>query len=93
MSIIIYRASQLYNKPSKRGQPGKRGIFNVGKSTFYDEIEPELERVKLGERAIGYTDRSVDKKIENGIAAAAAAERDKGMPRRSGSAAQRREAV
>jgi hypothetical protein len=81
MAITIYRASELYNTPSRRGQPGKRGIFNVGKSTFYEEIEPELERVKLGERAIGYTGRSVDKKIENSIAAATA-ERDESTPRR-----------
>ena len=31
-----------------------------------------LEKVKLGEKAVGYTDRSVDKVIKEGIAAARA---------------------
>jgi hypothetical protein len=88
MAITIYRASDLYNTPARPatperpGKPAKRGIFNVGRSQFYEEIEPDLERVKLGERAIGYTGRSVDKKIEISIA--------ESTPRRS---IQRREAV
>jgi hypothetical protein len=72
MAITIYRASQLYNTPSRRDQSGKRGLFNVGKSTFYDEIEPDLEKVNLGPRAVGYTDRSVEKRIVKGIAEATA---------------------
>jgi hypothetical protein len=67
MPITIYRAIDLYNTPSRRGQPGKRGIFGVGKTQFYDEIEPNLERVRLGEKAVGYTDRSVDREIEQRI--------------------------
>jgi hypothetical protein len=76
-SFVIYRAVQLYNTPRRRGRPGSRGVFNVAKSTFYEEIEPELERVKLGERAVGYTGRSIDKKIEKSIAAAAAESGDR----------------
>jgi hypothetical protein len=61
MAMTIYRPGDLYNKR------GKRGIFNVGKSHFYDQIEPHLERVKLGEKAVGYTDRSVDREMERRI--------------------------
>jgi len=75
MAFTIYRAGDLYNQPKQRGRPGQRGIFNVGKSHFYQEIEPRLERVQLGERAVGYTDRSVDRVIKEGIAEALA-ERD-----------------
>jgi hypothetical protein len=63
-TIQIHRAGDLYNKP------GKRGIFNVGRTTFYDVIEPHLERVELAPHAVGYTDRSVAQKIKAGIAAA-----------------------
>jgi hypothetical protein len=66
LAITIYRAVELYS----RG--GRRGIFNVGKTFFYSEIEPRLEKVRLGERATGYTDRSVDRVIKQGIAKAAA---------------------
>ena len=65
MGIQIYRATELYNSR------GRRGLFNVGKSHFYEVIEPQLERVALGERATGYTDQSVRKVIERGIKAAA----------------------
>jgi hypothetical protein len=64
MPIGIFRAAELYN----RG--GKRGVFNVGKSHFYETVEPQLERVALGERAVGYTERSVERVIRQGIAKA-----------------------
>jgi hypothetical protein len=70
--MLIYRPSELYNKPARRGQPATRGKFPVGRTTFFEEIEPKLERVRLGPRAIGYTDRSVERVIEEGIAAARA---------------------
>lgn len=72
MAIKIYRPGELYNMPQREGKPSKRGVFNVGRSTFYDEIEPDLEKVDLGPRAVGYTDRSVEQKIERGIASATA---------------------
>jgi predicted DNA-binding transcriptional regulator AlpA len=74
MAMMIYRANELYNTPAKReeNKPAKRGKLGVGKSHFYEEIEPKLEKVKLGEKAVGYTDRSVDKVIKEGIAAARA---------------------
>jgi hypothetical protein len=68
----IYRPADLHNTPARNGRPAKRGLFNVGKSTFYDEIEPDLEKVNLGPRAVGYTDRSVEKRIVKGIAEATA---------------------
>jgi hypothetical protein len=73
--VKIYRPNELYNTPASDKRPAKRGVFNVGKSTFYDEIEPDLEKVNLATRAVGYTDRSVEEKIAKGIAEAAA-ERD-----------------
>ena len=75
MAIKIYRPNELYNTPGSDKRPAKRGVFNVGKSTFYDEIEPDLEKVNLATRAVGYTDRSVEEKIAKGIAESAA-ERD-----------------
>jgi hypothetical protein len=78
--IAIYRASDLFNspavearpasngRPARKARPARRGLLNVGKSHFYDEIEPRLERVPLGDRAVGYTDRSVNRLIEEGIA-------------------------
>ncbi len=77
MPISIYRATDLYNVPfrpakdDKPAKPATRGIFGVGKSCFYETIEPHLEKVQLGPKAIGYTDRSVDSFIAKGIAAAA----------------------
>ena len=38
MVFKIYRAGDLHNKP------GKPGIFNVGRTHFYDVIEPRLEK-------------------------------------------------
>jgi hypothetical protein len=70
--IQIYRANELFNTPARRGQSGRRGKLNVARTTFYDAIEPRLERVQLSERAVGYTDRSVHRLIEEGIAAASA---------------------
>jgi hypothetical protein len=55
MVFKIYRAGDLHNKP------GKPGIFNVGRTHFYDVIEPRLEKACLGDRAVGYTDRSVER--------------------------------
>ncbi len=49
MVFKIYRAGDLHNKP------GKPGIFNVGRTHFYDVIEPRLEKACLGDRAVGYT--------------------------------------
>jgi hypothetical protein len=66
MGILrIYRPSELYNRN------GKRGLLNVGKTHFYDVIKPQLERIALGERAAGYTGRSVRKVIAAGIAKSA----------------------
>jgi len=69
MAIAIYRAVELYNTPPRRGRPGKRGKFNCGKSHFYEVIEPQLEKVKLGPKATAYTARKL---IEDGIARATA---------------------
>jgi hypothetical protein len=44
MVFKIYRAGDLHNKP------GKPGIFNVGRTHFYDAIEPRLEKARLGRR-------------------------------------------
>ena len=64
------RANQIYSQPRK---PSK---LPTGKSHFYEEIEPKLEKVVLGPKAVGYTERSLDQLIEEGIAEAAA-ERDR----------------
>jgi hypothetical protein len=84
MSITIYRAGDLYNhprvkrrkatpkRPAVNPKPARKGLLNVGKSFFYEVIEPQLERVPLGDRAIGYTERSVNQMIEERIKAAAA---------------------
>jgi hypothetical protein len=82
MAIKIYRPNELFNTPPRDDKPSKRGLFNVGKSTFYDEIEPDLEKVTLASRAVGYTDRSVERRIAKGIAEAAA-ERDAKLNARS----------
>jgi hypothetical protein len=65
--MVVLRASQIY---SERGKPGR---LPTGKSHFYSVIEPQLERVPLGPKAVGYTERSLNKLIERGIAEAAAA--------------------
>ena len=72
MAIKFHRAGELYNTPSRRGRPGRRGVFNVGKSKFYKHIKPRLEKALLGERAVAYTDRSVERVQTEMIAAAAA---------------------
>ena len=69
MVCKIYRAGDLHNKP------GKPGIFNVGRTHFYDVIEPRLEKACLGDRAVGYTDRSVERVQAEMIAEGAAAHR------------------
>jgi hypothetical protein len=69
MVFKIYRAGDLHNKP------GKPGIFNVGRTHFYDVIEPRLEKACLGDRAVGYTDRSVERVQAEMIAEGAAAPR------------------
>jgi hypothetical protein len=66
MAITIYRAGELYSTRKRRGK------FPTGKSHFFKVIEPQLEKVQLGPQAVGYTDQSVDKFIEKGIAAATA---------------------
>ena len=66
--VVVLRASQIYS------QPGKPGRLPTGKSHFYKSIEPKLEKVALGLKAVGYTERSVIKLVEEGIAAA---ERDR----------------
>ena len=68
--VVILRANQIYS------QPGKPGRLPTGKSHFYEEIEPRLEKVVLGPKAVGYTERSLDTLIEEGIGEAAA-ERDR----------------
>ena len=68
--FVILRANQIYS------QPGKPGRLPTGKSHFYGEIEPRLEKVVLGPKAVGYSERSLDALIEEGIGEAAA-ERDR----------------
>jgi hypothetical protein len=67
MVFKIYRAGDLHNKR------GKSGIFNVGRTHFYEVIEPRLEKICLGNRAVGYTDRSVERVQAEMIAEGAAA--------------------
>ena len=64
--FVVLRAGQIYS------QPGKPGRLTTGKSHFYEEIEPRLEKVVLGPKAVGYTDRSLDTLIEEGIGEAVA---------------------
>ena len=68
--VVVLRASQIYSSP---GKPGK---LPTGKSHFYDKIAHKLEGAKLGPKTVVYTERSLDKLIEEGIAEAAA-ERDR----------------
>ena len=72
MPFTIYRAGDLHNHPATRTKPARRGLLNVGKSLFYAEIEPRLEKVNLGQKAKGYTSRSVEKVVKEGIAEATA---------------------
>lgn len=60
----VWRANQIYSRP---GKPGK---LPIGKTFFYSKIEPLLEKVRLGDHVVAYTDRSVVRIIEAGIAAA-----------------------
>jgi hypothetical protein len=69
MAIVVLRAPQIY---SRRGKPG---LLPTGKSHFHEVIEPQLEKVVLGRKAVGYTERSLDKLIEKGIVKAAAERR------------------
>jgi hypothetical protein len=48
---VILRANQIYSRPDKPGR------LPTGKSHFYEEIEPRLEKVALGPKAVGYTER------------------------------------
>src|SRR6478609_1824882 len=59
--FVVLRASQIYS------QSGKPGRLPTGKTHFYEEIEPKLEKVALGPKAVGYTERSLDKLIEQSI--------------------------
>jgi hypothetical protein len=80
MAITIFRATELHNVPARKAtkkkpaRPATRGKLGVGKTYFYEKIKPRLEWVSLGGPGgpVGFTDRSVDKLIEEGIAAAAA---------------------
>jgi hypothetical protein len=63
--VVVLRANQIYS------QLGKPGRLPTGKSHFYEEIEPRLEKVVLGPKAVGYTERSLDGLIEHGIGEAA----------------------
>jgi hypothetical protein len=83
MALVIYRAAELFNTPKGPKRPASRGLFNVGKSLFYEEIEPRLEKVALGPKAVGYTDRSVEAIQAEMIAAAS--ERCKAQRRDSAS--------
>jgi hypothetical protein len=74
MVFKIYRAADLHNRP------GKPGIFNVGRTHFYDAIEARLEKACLGDRAVGYTDRSVERVQAEMIAEGAAARTRKSRP-------------
>ena len=65
MAIVVLRAAQIYSRPNKPGR------LLVSKSHFYDEIESQLERLALGPNVFAYTERSVNKLIERGIAEAA----------------------
>jgi hypothetical protein len=78
--MFILRANQIY---TQRGKPGR---LPVGKSFFYEEIEPRLEKVQLGPRCCGYTNRSLDKLIEEGIAQAATGPGTKPRQRAKGGA-------
>jgi hypothetical protein len=84
MMIVVLRASEIYSQPAKPGKPGKPGKpakpakpgrLPTGKSHFFEEIEWRLEKVALGPRAVGYTERSLNKLIEEGIAEATAERR------------------
>jgi hypothetical protein len=74
--VVVLRASQIYSQPAqpaKRGKPAKPakpGRLPTSKSHFHEVIAPKLEKVALGEKAVGYTERSLDKLIEQGIEAA-----------------------
>ena len=72
--VVILRANQIYS------QPGKPGRLPTGKSHFYEEIEPRLEKVVLGPKAVGYTERSLNKLIEEGIGEAERDRRPRGTP-------------
>ena len=61
---IVRRAIQIYSRP------GKPGLLPIGKTHFYEQIEPQLEKVKLGENVFGYTDPSIARVIKAGIEAA-----------------------
>jgi hypothetical protein len=75
MTILVYRASELYNHPAikarpaskrrraRKAKPARSGLLRVSKSHFYDKIEPKLERVELSPKAVAYTGRSVHKLI------------------------------
>jgi hypothetical protein len=82
MTTLVWRAHQIYSrpaqpeqpakpgKPAKPAQPAKPGILPIGKTHFFEKIAPQLEKVRLGENVDCYTDRSLRKLIEAGIAAA-----------------------
>jgi hypothetical protein len=64
--ISVLRAIQIYSTPTKPGR------LPISKSHFFAWVEPRLEKVLLGpparrHAAIAYTERSLDKLIEEGI--------------------------
>lgn len=63
--VVVLRASQIYSRP------GKPGRLPTGKTHFYKVVEPQLEKVVLGPKSVGYTERSFDNLIEQGIDEAA----------------------
>jgi hypothetical protein len=71
MTMKIYRARDLYNTPprkptkKKKARPAKTGFFNVGRTFFYENIEPRLDRFLLGEKAVGYTGQSVEREYRH----------------------------
>jgi hypothetical protein len=82
-TMIILRGNQIYSRP------GKPGRLPTGKSHFFEKIEPRLEKVALGPKAVGYTERSLNKLIEEGINEAAA-KRDGKAARATGTTAEAR---
>jgi hypothetical protein len=69
--VAVLRANQIYSRP------GKPGRLPTGKSHFHEVIEPQLEKVVLGPKSVAYTERSLDKVIEQGIAKSATERRDR----------------
>jgi hypothetical protein len=63
--MTILRASDIYSTRTRRG------ILPVGRTHFFEVIAPRLVRVSLGEKAFGYTERSLQNMIAEGVKTAA----------------------